>query len=174
MQKRLIAYLFLSYFAFWQYAAAAPIPYSGKVAINGANFQGDAQFTFALRDANGTVHWRNGADANASVVLNVDRGLYICLLGGNTMNDFPKNLFLNRPQLFLVVRFYRENTQEWLHLQPDQRIMSAPHALAAELAKLADYATFRFRCGRRQERGKPRKLGLLGNQDRRQRQQVTT
>ena len=54
---------------------AAPIPYAGKVAINGVNFQGDAQFTFALRDANGTVHWRNGADANSSVVLNVDRGL---------------------------------------------------------------------------------------------------
>ena len=59
---------------------AAPVPYSGKVAINGANFQGEAQFTFALRDANGTVHWRNGVDADSSVTLNVDRGLYICLL----------------------------------------------------------------------------------------------
>ncbi|MBT4667586.1 MAG: hypothetical protein HOB63_13825, partial [Opitutae bacterium] len=55
MKRHLIAYLFLSSFAFWQHAGAAPIPYSGKVAINGANFQGDAQFTFALRDANGTV-----------------------------------------------------------------------------------------------------------------------
>jgi hypothetical protein len=72
-----------------QSLSAAPVPYSGKVAINGANFQGDAQFTFALRDAHGTTHWRNGADAKASVTLNVDRGLYVCLLGGNTMNDFP-------------------------------------------------------------------------------------
>ena len=69
-------------------SVAAPIPYSGKVAINGLNFQGDARFTFALRDDNGTVHWRNGSDANSSVVLNVDRGLYVTLLGGSAMNDF--------------------------------------------------------------------------------------
>ncbi|MBT7925161.1 MAG: hypothetical protein HN627_12985, partial [Opitutae bacterium] len=137
MKRVLIAYLFLSFFAFWHHASAAPIPYSGKVAINGANFQGDAQFTFALRDANGTIHWRNGADANASLTLNVDRGLYITLLGGNTMNDFPPNLFLERPQLFLVVHFYRPDTQKWLHLQPDQHITSAPHALAAEVARNA-------------------------------------
>ena len=117
--------------------SGAPVPYSGKVAINGLNFQGDAQFTFALRDANGTVHWRNGADANSSVTLNVDRGLYVCLLGGHTMNDFPPNLFLQNSPLFLVVHFFRVDTGEWLHLQPDQLITSAPHALAAEVARNA-------------------------------------
>ena len=116
---------------------AAPVPYSGKVAINGVNFQGDAKFTFALRDANGTVHWRNGADANASVTLNVDRGLYVTLLGGNGMNDFPPNLFLDHPELYLQVHFYRPDTQEWLHLAPDQRLTSVPHALAADVADWA-------------------------------------
>ncbi|MBT4667676.1 MAG: hypothetical protein HOB63_14280, partial [Opitutae bacterium] len=116
---------------------AAPVPYSGKVAINVANFQGEAPFTFALRDANGTVHWRNGADADSSVTLNVDRGLYVTLLGGHTMNDFPPNLFLENSELFLVVHFFRPDTGEWLHLQPDQRITSAPHALAAEVARNA-------------------------------------
>ncbi|SVD91991.1 uncharacterized protein METZ01_LOCUS444845, partial [marine metagenome] len=53
--------------------SAAPIPYSGKVAINGLNFQGEAQFTFALRDANGAVHWRNGADADSFINVPVDR-----------------------------------------------------------------------------------------------------
>jgi formylglycine-generating enzyme required for sulfatase activity len=120
-----------------QSLSAAPVPYSGKVAINGANFQGEAQFTFALRDADGTIHWRNGADADSSVTLNVDRGLYICLLGGSTMNDFPENLFLQNSPLFLVVHFFRPDTGEWLHLQPDQRITSAPHALAAEVARNA-------------------------------------
>jgi hypothetical protein len=120
-----------------QSLTAAPVPYSGKVAINGLNFQGDAQFTFALRDANGSIHWRNGDDANSSVTLNVDRGLYICLLGGSAMNDFPPNLFLQNSELFLQVRFYRDDTQDWLHLQPDQRITSAPHALAAEVARNA-------------------------------------
>jgi hypothetical protein len=58
-----------------QSLSAAPVPYSGKVAINGLNFQGDAPFTFALRDANGIVHWRNVAvikateDASALLVL---------------------------------------------------------------------------------------------------------
>ena len=117
--------------------SGAPVPYSGKVAINGANFQGDAQFTFALRDANGTVHWRNGADAESGVTLNVDRGLYVTLLGGNTMNDFPENLFLQNSPLFLVVHFFRPDIGEWLHLQPDQLITSAPHALAAEVARNA-------------------------------------
>jgi formylglycine-generating enzyme required for sulfatase activity len=116
---------------------AAPVPYSGKVAINGANFQGDARFTFALRDADGAVHWRNGADANASVTLDVDRGLYVCLLGGNTMNDFPPSLFLENPELFLVVHFFRHDTKKWLRMQPDQLITSAPHALAAEVARNA-------------------------------------
>jgi hypothetical protein len=122
---------------FGQSLTAAPIPYSGKVAINGANFQGDAPFTFALRDANGNVHWRNGDDADSSVTLNVDRGLYVTLLGGNTMNDFPPSLFLENPELFLVVHFFRLDTGQWLHLQPDQRITSAPHALAAEVARNA-------------------------------------
>ncbi|MDA0725966.1 MAG: hypothetical protein O3B25_17090, partial [Verrucomicrobia bacterium] len=121
MKKQLIAFLFLSHFVFWQYAASAPVPYAGKVAINGLNFQGDARFTFALRDAHGTVHWQNGADANASVTLNVDRGMYVTLLGGNTMNDFPPNLFLENSQLFLVVHFYRHDTKKWLRMLPDQR-----------------------------------------------------
>ncbi|MDA9961833.1 SUMF1/EgtB/PvdO family nonheme iron enzyme [Opitutales bacterium] len=130
---RLLLFLFL----LPSILSAAPVPYSGKVAINGLNFQGNAQFTFALRDANGTVHWRNGADANSSVTLNVDRGLYVCLLGGHTMNDFPENLFLQHPQLFLVVHFFRPDIGEWLHLQPDQLITSAPHALAADVARNA-------------------------------------
>ena len=75
--------------------SAAPIPYSGKVAINGLNFQGEAQFTFALRDANGAVHWRNGADADSSINVPVDRGLYVVLLGGQGMNPIPSNLFLD-------------------------------------------------------------------------------
>ena len=112
----------------------APIPYSGKVAMNGVNFEGAAQFTFALRDANGTVHWRNGVDANSSINVPVHHGEYLCLLGGQGMNALSPNLFLDHPQLFLVVRFYRTDTQEWKHLLPDQPITSTPHALAAEVA----------------------------------------
>ena len=101
MKRNLVAYLFLSLFAFWQHAAAAPIPYSGKVAINGANFQGDAQFTFAFRDANGVVRWRNGVDADSFINVPVDRGLYVVLLGGQGMQPIPNNLFLEHPELYL-------------------------------------------------------------------------
>ena len=131
-----IASLFLLPWALF----SAPVPYSGKVAINGLNFQGDAQFTFALRNAAGTVHWRNGSDANASINVPVDRGLYVVLLGGQGMSPIPSNLFLEHSELYLVVKFYRPDTQEWLHMQPDQRITSAPHALAAEVANLANVA----------------------------------
>ncbi|MDE0577356.1 MAG: hypothetical protein OSB39_10455, partial [Opitutales bacterium] len=117
--------------------SAAPVPFSGKISVNGVNFDGTAQFTFALRDANGTVHWRNGADANASIEVPVDRGHYIVLLGGQGMTSIGEELFLDHPELYLQVRFYRADAQQWLHLQPDQRITSTPHALTAELARNA-------------------------------------
>ena len=116
---------------------AASVPFSGKLAINGLNYSGAAAFTFALRDQNGTVHWRNGADANASINVPVDRGHYLVLLGGQGMNPLPANLFLDHPELYLQVRFFRPDSGQWLHLQPDQRIHSAPHALTATLAELA-------------------------------------
>ena len=99
---------------------AAPVAYSGKIAINGLNVDGSVQMRFALRDGNATVLWRNGVDANASINVPVDRGMYIILLGGQGMNGLPSNLFLDYPELFLEVKFYRADTQEWLHLQPDQ------------------------------------------------------
>ena len=67
-------------FMFGSVLSAAPVPFSGKISVNGASFDGTAHFTFALRDANGTVHWHNGADANASIEVPVDRGHYIVLL----------------------------------------------------------------------------------------------
>ena len=68
-------------FMFASVLSAAPIPYSSKVAVNGLNFQIDDQFTFALRDANGTVHWCNGAKANDSIKVFVVRVICIILRG---------------------------------------------------------------------------------------------
>jgi hypothetical protein len=97
-------------FIFGSVLSAAPIPFSGKISINGANFDGTAQFTFALRDANGTIHWRNGANANTSIEVSVDRGHYIVLLGGQAMTPVDEQLFLNHSELYLQVRFYRADT----------------------------------------------------------------
>ena len=52
---------------------AAPVAFSGKVAINGLNYSGAAAFTFALRDQNGTIHWRNGANAFGCMSFRLDR-----------------------------------------------------------------------------------------------------
>jgi hypothetical protein len=62
LMKTIPSFLFAS--SLWLFALssyASPVPYSGKVAINGENFNGTAKFVFELRDADGTVHWRNGA-----------------------------------------------------------------------------------------------------------------
>ena len=90
--------------------SASPVAYTGKLAINGLNYSGDASFTFALRDQNGNVRWRNGADANASINVPVDRGRYLVLLGGQGMNPLPDNLFLNHPELYLQVHFFRPDS----------------------------------------------------------------
>ena len=139
MKKLLIAYLFLSSFAFWQHAGAAPIPLFGQGRHQWGKLP--RRRSVHLRPAGCQRHCpleKRRRRQRQRHVLNVDRGLYICLLGGNTMNDFPpKSLSPERPQLFLVVHFYRHDTQEWLHMQPDQRITSAPHALAAEVARNA-------------------------------------
>ena len=57
---------------------AAPVAFSGKVALNGLNYSGAAAFTFALRAQTGTVPWRNVDDP---INVPVDRGHYLVLLG---------------------------------------------------------------------------------------------
>ena len=35
------------------FLSANPLPYTGKLSVNGVNFHGRAEFSFAIRDANG-------------------------------------------------------------------------------------------------------------------------
>ena len=55
---------------------SAPVPYAGKLSINIYNLEGAAEFTFAIRDANSTILWRNGSDANDTISVPVERGRY--------------------------------------------------------------------------------------------------
>ena len=75
----LLGLLLFSAFPFPPSAFSAPVPYAGKLAVNGLNFDGIA-LHFALRDANGTVHWRNGRRKRLNQ-RPVDRGHYAVLLG---------------------------------------------------------------------------------------------
>ena len=117
--------------------ALVPVPYSGKVAINGVNYHGNAEFTFSLGDANGTVHWRNGINANERIKVFVLNGRYTVLLGGQGMNPLPAELFLEQDELYLKVHFDNNDSEGLRHLAPDQRITATPYALTAELANLA-------------------------------------
>ena len=114
--------------------ASPPVPYSGKVAIDGVNFQGSASFAFEISDAQGTVHWRNGATPNVTISVSVTDGRYVVQLGGQGMNPLAPELFLAHDELYLKVRFDPGDGQGLRHLGPDQRITATPYALAAALA----------------------------------------
>ena len=56
-----------------------------------------------LEDANGTEHWRNGADANESI--RVFALMVLAMLGGQGMNPLPPELFLQHEELYLLISF---------------------------------------------------------------------
>ncbi|MDA8774177.1 hypothetical protein N9N13_00490, partial [Opitutales bacterium] len=132
----LLAFLYTSVFL-W---SAQPVPYSGKVAINGINFDGEAQFTFSLQDKDGKTLWRNGASKDDSIKVNIRNGYYTVLLGGQGMNALPPQLFLDNDELYVKVRFDNGDGKGLRHLAPDQRITATPRALVAEVAKNAKTA----------------------------------
>ena len=80
-----------------------PVPYSGKVSVDGVNFDGSAQFSFELIDGNFSVHWHNGVDTNETILVSVRNGRYLVLLGGQGMKPLPSRLFLDHDKLFLRV-----------------------------------------------------------------------
>ena len=57
-----------------------PVSYSGKVSVDGVNFDGSAQFSFELIDGNFSVHWHNGVDTNETILVSVRNGRYLVLL----------------------------------------------------------------------------------------------
>ena len=105
--------------------------------MNGVNYHGNARFTFSLGESNGTVHWRNGVDANATVQVFVRNGRYSVLLGGQGMTPLPPKLFLDQDELYLTVHLDTNDSTGLRHLVPDQLISATPRALAAEWAKMA-------------------------------------
>ena len=88
-----------------------------------------------LEDANGTTHWRNGADANESIRVFVVNGRYSVMLGGQGMNPLPPELFLQHEELYLSVSFDKGDGPRTLG--PEQLITATPRALVAEVAKVA-------------------------------------
>ena len=131
--------LFVSLFILFSYGfleSASPVPYSGKVAISGVNYHGEANFTFSLHDGNGTIAWQNGQTPNSTIQVRVHNGRYNVLLGGQGMNALPPQLFLEYDELYLNVHFDNEDGNGLRHLTPDQLITATPRALVAESPRL--------------------------------------
>jgi formylglycine-generating enzyme required for sulfatase activity len=120
--------------------STVPVPYSGKVAIQGVNYYGTAEFVFSLQDSTGVDHWRNGKSELDSLKVLVQNGRYSVLLGGQGMNPLPPQLFIDQDKLFLKVLFDNGDGQGMRHLAPDQQITATPRALVAEIAKVANTA----------------------------------
>ena len=118
--------------------AAPPVPFSGKLAVDGKNFHGNALFAFSIVDGEGKVHWNHAFKQGATIENFVVNGRYIVLLGGQGMQTLPANLFLENDNLFLRVMVDLKDGKGLRLLEPDQAITSTPYAYAAELARMAE------------------------------------
>ena len=130
--------LFVSLFFLFSYGflwSASPVPYSGKVAISGVNYHGEANFTFSLHDGNGTTVWQNGQTPNSTIQVRVHNGRYSVLLGGQGMNALPPQLFLDYDELYLKVHFDNGDGNGLRHLAPDQPITATPGHWLQKLPK---------------------------------------
>ena len=139
--KKLISVFFLFFTFVYTMVAAPPVPFSGKLAVDGKNFHGNALFAFSIVDGEGKIHWNHSEKPGTTIENFVVNGRYLVLLGGQGMQPLPANLFLENDNLFLRVRVDLQDGQGIRLLEPDQPITSTPYALAAELARLAEKAS---------------------------------
>ncbi len=121
-------------------AAHAEIPrmlhHQGRMAVEGAPFNGSGQFKFALVDGNGaTSFWSNdgtsitGSEPNGHLILPVTRGLYSVLIGDVNMSPLPADVFTNNDVRLRV--WFNDGTHNFQLITPDQRLVAAPYALVA-------------------------------------------
>ena len=112
-----------------------PIPYVGKISLDGINFEGQANFRFTIYTDEGKALWQNGNDAKTTISASVKNGRYSVLLGGQGMDPISPELFLQYENLYLSVYVDLNEGKGLRHLPPDQPIHSVPHALSADLAE---------------------------------------
>ena len=69
--------------------ASVPVPYAGKVSIDGVNYHGQLKFMFAIYTASNDMVWDSGGSA---IEVPVSNGRYLVLLGGQGMRPLPASL----------------------------------------------------------------------------------
>jgi formylglycine-generating enzyme required for sulfatase activity len=118
--------------------ASVPVPYAGKVSIDGKNFHGQLKFMFAIYTASNDMVWDSGGSA---IEVPVSNGRYLVLLGGQGMRPLPASLFHKNDELYVGVYADLPNDDVGqVKLGELQRITAQPYALVAEMAKMADSA----------------------------------
>jgi hypothetical protein len=123
--------------------AAIPqiLNHQGRIAVNGADFQGQGQFKFALiNDTGSTTYWSNdgtssaGGEPTTAVSLPVVNGLYAVLLGDTALSNMtavPGSVFDNADVRLRV--WFNDGSTGWELMAPDQRLAPAPYALSARV-----------------------------------------
>jgi hypothetical protein len=115
--------LLLGFFTGLHLLASPPVPFSGKLAVDGTNFHGNALFSFSIVDQEGTEHWRHAEEPDSTIEIFVLNGRYVALLGGQGMLPLPADLFLKEKSLSLrvsvdLLMLWLLNSPNWLSVQP--------------------------------------------------------
>ncbi len=115
------------------------LSYQGSLAVNGTNFNGAAQFKFALINSNGTVSfWSNdnsssgGSEPAQPMSLTVTQGLFTVMLGDATLSNMQPiaaSVFTN-PGVLLRI-WVSSGTNAFQLLSPDQRFGAVGYAMFA-------------------------------------------
>jgi len=115
--------------------------HQGRIAVNGANFDGDGQFKFALVNGAGdTSLWSNdgtstgGGPPADSVAVAVAKGHYALLLGDAPMTEIPSTAFSGNADVRLRIWFSSDNGNTFELLSPDRRITPVGYAMVAKTA----------------------------------------
>jgi hypothetical protein len=140
--KKATCLLIIATSAFSAQPTIAQVPqllnYQGRVTTGGTNFDGTAQFKFALVNAAGsTNYWSNDGrvlgQPETSVTLTVTKGLYSVILGDTSVSGMTYSV---SPLIFtnLDVRlrvWFNDGAAGFQQFAPDQRITAVGYALVA-------------------------------------------
>ena len=78
--------------------ASPPVPFSGKIAVEGINFHGTARFTFSIVDGEGQEYWRHAEDEQATIENFVLNG--VCCFAGRSGHAAPSTGIIFRARSF--------------------------------------------------------------------------
>jgi hypothetical protein len=125
------------------------ISYQGRVFVGNEAFSGTGSFKFAIVDTEtgdgSTNYWANDGTAigepATAVSIEVDFGLFNVLLGDTTLGGMTQGIteavFQNNPAYLRVWFSHTGDIGSYQALEPNQRIVSAPYALHAQVAETA-------------------------------------